>query len=573
MSSIKCKNCGTDIDTPETGPDQPLVTCPNCDAVFDPSGKNNRLTLPSPALRSLPSKMSIQVLDDELGITRRWGGLGHLVLFGIVSFMLTVGLFFSQVLLVETLFNPLTWFMFGLGYYSLRRLVNSTVVKVSPEQVTVKEGPLPFWKNIDLDARDIEQVYVKQYVQRSKKGSTTTYQVHLVSTNGKHKELLAGLDKPEQALYLEQEIERYLGIKDRRVRDEYKSLAYNFSGWRRFARRNKLRYTPGKLLEGHRVDGRYRGYDVDLMVVQSYGNLTTRTRLTLTAANRGTGGQNRQELSLADVANLLAAPSPGGAALTGQFKMADEGKEIIYEQNEVETEETFLQAVFETAYRLVEAYPRIAALGGEVVPVLRPVAEDKKHPARAIAAQLIQDIAPTTEYLRHYEEISLLCPRCLMRCTTHKADLSLLNSVVYFGCRNCHQSHNFLTIDQVTAVLDNQAEAEPVQQGDTLVVNWLRRKTLFDFDRVEIMGATDEDVERFVVQVGNNTDPVSQARYKEIRCVVSPDCKLSDNSMRILQHTFGQVEVNESTPLRKQTKPTADQITDSRPDSSLSNRL
>ena len=65
------------------------------------------------------------------------------------------------------------------------------------------------------------------------------------------------------------------------------------------------------------------------------------------------------------------------------------------------------------------------------------------------------------------------------------------------------------------------------------------------FDEVEIVQATDEDVERFAVQVGNDTDPKRKPRYQEMRCVVSPECRLSENSMRILERMFGAVEVGE----------------------------
>jgi hypothetical protein len=69
----------------------------------------------------------------------------------------------------------------------------------------------------------------------------------------------------------------------------------------------------------------------------------------------------------------------------------------------------------------------------------------------------------------------------------------------------------------------------------------LRRRQLFDFDEVEIIQASDKEVERFIVQVGNDTDEARQSRYQQMRCVISPDAGLSVNTMRILQYTFSQV--------------------------------
>jgi len=58
---------------------------------------------------------------------------------------------------------------------------------------------------------------------------------------------------------------------------------------------------------------------------------------------------------------------------------------------------------------------------------------------------------------------------------------------------------------------------------------------------VNIIQATDEEVERFAVQVGNDIDPFRKPRYKEMPCLIDTDCDLSENTWRILQQMFGQV--------------------------------
>jgi len=76
-----------------------------------------------------------------------------------------------------------------------------------------------------------------------------------------------------------------------------------------------------------------------------------------------------------------------------------------------------------------------------------------------------------------------------------------------------------------------------------LVVRWPAVQTLFDFDTVEIRRASDEVVERFAVQVSNDTDPRRQPRYKKIACTVWKQCKLSVNTRRVLESVFGEVEL------------------------------
>jgi hypothetical protein len=111
----------------------------------------------------------------------------------------------------------------------------------------------------------------------------------------------------------------------------------------------------------------------------------------------------------------------------------------------------------------------------------------------------------------------------------------------YYGCRACGQSREVLNLKRgVTAVLDNAGTVEQLPQAEELKVNWLHRRSLFDFDRVEIVQATDEEVERFAVSVGNDTDETRRVRYQGMECVISPACELSLNTQRILEYTFGK---------------------------------
>ena len=98
----------------------------------------------------------------------------------------------------------------------------------------------------------------------------------------------------------------------------------------------------------------------------------------------------------------------------------------------------------------------------------------------------------------------------------------------------------------VAAILDSQTDQAISESIGLVRVNWLALKQPFDFDRVEIRRASDEDVERFVMQIGNDTDPFRRPRYKTLRCLVSPQSQLSENSLRILRQRFGEVSARVS---------------------------
>jgi len=78
----------------------------------------------------------------------------------------------------------------------------------------------------------------------------------------------------------------------------------------------------------------------------------------------------------------------------------------------------------------------------------------------------------------------------------------------------------------------------------TVRLNALKLEWGFDFDRVEIVDATDAGVERFAMAVGNETNEARQESFERMRCVVRPGCQLCENTLRILRSTFGKVRVD-----------------------------
>ncbi len=88
----------------------------------------------------------------------------------------------------------------------------------------------------------------------------------------------------------------------------------------------------------------------------------------------------------------------------------------------------------------------------------------------------------------------------LSHCSVRQIVIKGRNTAYYYGCRECGQSRDFLHVPgQVIAVLDSTMEAKTQPIDDDLRANYLQHRTIFDFDRVEIIQASDEDVERLVM--------------------------------------------------------------------------
>jgi predicted Zn finger-like uncharacterized protein len=570
----QCKHCNAKIPDEDINPTQQLVKCPACNTVFSLNSEfEARLVQPQQWPGALEfSRLKIETEGDNLHITRRWGfGQKHvgavtlgLVLLGAVL----VGAVRSQLPWVFVI-TPHAWIGFGALYYALTGLFNSSTITVNPGLLAIKHGPLPFRLNQQVEPATLKQLYTKQKIHRQKNSVRYSYEIRFLTHNGQDRVLLKDFDKAEEAVYLERVIEHFLGIKDITVAGEvFESkdglTNINWNNWRLFAKEHGFIFTPGKVLEEVRVSGLYDGCHFGMMAFrrdwEQKDSVYTRLELARPAGHQNTEADRPQSIHLnKDKLVSLFNPSRSNMRLKGIVETTARGAKLTYTHKDLITSRGYLEFTLNALRDLIYAYPHLVTLGGEAISALQPIAankeyflqtilaqspQDRNHPLQLVAAQLLQDAAEYTTHLRDPMPY-LVCKQCLVHCASHQIEVLGLGTVTFYGCQNCYQSRDFFEADAVIAVLNNQNLQQIHQRQRILRINWLVRRALFDFDTVEILQANDEDVERFAVQVGNDTDPIRKPRYEEMRCLVSKDCGLSDNSLRILRHTFGSVEMGE----------------------------
>lgn len=195
-------------------------------------------------------------------------------------------------------------------------------------------------------------------------------------------------------------------------------------------------------------------------------------------------------------------------------------------------------------FRAAYSIENQAVNAGELVKILQVIALNEKSPINHTATWLIREIGKQTSARWSKQVDQLLCPRCIVHCYAHNIKLPRFPKIVFYGCRQCNQSQSFIKFKgAITAVLDHDMTSKYTTHNGTLYVNCLLLNNLPDFDRLDIIKATDEDVERFAVSVGNDTDEVRRPYYKQMACIVTPNCGISKNSIRILKHTFGNITI------------------------------
>ncbi len=226
---LNCPYCGSQISVEHINLDRLIAKCAGCNAVFSFEGTIDAPGIQQPKRLDVPMPNGIAVANNgyDLTIIRRWFSLKYIFLTffcliwdGFLLFWYSMAL--SQGVWIMALFATghaaigvfLTYTVIA-GYF------NRTTINVSRVALAVSHGPLPWPGRKQLDSAGIRQMYCKEQIHRGKNSTNYTYEVHVALNTGKDEKLVTGLENSEQALYLEQEIERFLGIKDQPVRGEF----------------------------------------------------------------------------------------------------------------------------------------------------------------------------------------------------------------------------------------------------------------------------------------------------------------------------------------------------------------
>ncbi len=183
-------------------------------------------------------------------------------------------------------------------------------------------------------------------------------------------------------------------------------------------------------------------------------------------------------------------------------------------------------------------------LGGEVVePLIKKLYNPS--PIKNTIIHLLQSIAYETKERLASKVDRLICPKCIVHVGANQVKIKNQTYITFYGCRSCYQSRDFQDFKniKIIVVLDLNLTKDKILENETLKINWFKFKKLFDFDQIEILQASDEDVERFCIQIGNDEDLLRRKRYKKISCIIGKNCNLTQETINMLKNIFGEVVI------------------------------
>jgi len=221
-TKLACQACAAPLDPDDGTRAGGALRCRFCGAFTRVAGAP--ALAPPHAVDERPRSITVEDTGFGLRLVRRWFSpvfffllffcvVWNGILFGFFSLMRDSG-----VPWVFRLFSLLHVAVgLGLSYFTLCGFVNRTTVEVERGQtLSVRHGPLPWRGARTLDVADVAQLFVGASRRSDRDGATSpSFALAALTKDGQRVTLMrvAGFGL-EEALYLEQELERHLRIRD-----------------------------------------------------------------------------------------------------------------------------------------------------------------------------------------------------------------------------------------------------------------------------------------------------------------------------------------------------------------------
>ena len=230
-TALKCPNCAAQIQMDYFDPERGTALCSYCRTVITLPGCAKEAPMLKRLAVPLPQGMTIEEGASGTLITRKWF---NVVILFLVFFCIAWDsfLFFWYGFALS---RDAPWIMsvfpiahvavgIGLTYSTLAGLVNKTWIKAYNGVVSVIHGPVPWRGNLVIPCAEIDQLFCKEDVTHGKDGPSISYEVWVLKLDGTTLKLLGGSLTDDQAIFIEQQLEKSMGLTDRRVAGEMNRL-------------------------------------------------------------------------------------------------------------------------------------------------------------------------------------------------------------------------------------------------------------------------------------------------------------------------------------------------------------
>ncbi len=228
--NLTCPSCEKKILSSDININKAIAKCSYCHVVFDlkPEDEGRETPPRKEEIFVIPKGIEVLKMFSELNIemTWRYGASKFLFFFAVlwnaflVPFIL-IGVLSQEYMMLIFISGHVAVGV-GLIYYCLSYLFNTTYITVDEYNLIIEHRPFKlFFKEHHIEVKQIEQLYVKKYVASTTNNQPNhAYMLVAILKNKDEINIIKGIHKPSQALFIEQEIENFANIKDRPVDGE-----------------------------------------------------------------------------------------------------------------------------------------------------------------------------------------------------------------------------------------------------------------------------------------------------------------------------------------------------------------
>ena len=241
MKALDCRNCGAALNEESIDEGLGVITCSHCGAIFERNHSSGPSQAEANALNQKRIRAQVPLPDayivnrEEDGLTVSWRWYQHKF---IVFAILAMGMNATSVMAFEVFLRGETdvveWLSLGvlslvsiwLTYFAACLLINQTIVSVRDGVLAIRQKPIPTIGSLRVAADTLEQLFVIQEIKSTQHGACIFFTVCALKSDQSTIRLIRGFGNLDQALWMEQEIEKTLGIRDRLVPGEFQGPAF-----------------------------------------------------------------------------------------------------------------------------------------------------------------------------------------------------------------------------------------------------------------------------------------------------------------------------------------------------------
>jgi len=220
FKKVTCPSCSEEVTAEHINLQNSVAKCGSCHVVFSIEEElasvktKEKAEIKQEFFR--PEGINLFYYKDEMeisldGYVNQWDIAGFMLFLSALGIGLMV-YFEKNISVLIPLISMLGTLFFTFRLMNYKK--NKIFIDVNDQSLTVKHRPNNLVKDLTFPAEDIDQIYIKP---SSTQGGY--FEIHAIinGPKGQYHQKLLVVNTLTKSKYLEQEIEKYLGIEDRKV--------------------------------------------------------------------------------------------------------------------------------------------------------------------------------------------------------------------------------------------------------------------------------------------------------------------------------------------------------------------